>query len=134
MLKNTDKTDPNPTIDKHIGSRIRYLREHRAITIKAFVKKIGISSTQLSNYEHGNTVIRMDILYIIAQALDAPLEWFFKGYNDITTPSTSNTPSPQELGEFLELLEQTSGRGHKPSILSLLTDAVNNNENPNHNA
>ncbi len=126
MPKDTDITIPyKHPINEYIGQRIRHLREHRAIKAVNLSQTLGISATQLSNYEHGNTIIRMDVLFIIAQALDAPVEWFFKGYDGLT-PAPHSLP-PAELLECLMLIEQLSGRNNRPRLLSAIKWAVEHN-------
>lgn len=72
--------EPIKSIDKHIGNRIRLRRVMLDITQERMANALGISFQQFQKYERGLNRISIARLYFIAQILEAPVEYFFKDF------------------------------------------------------
>ena len=59
-----------------IGSKIKSYRQKRGVTQMELADRIGVSYQQVQKYEKGQSQISIDRLYLVAQALDAPLRSF----------------------------------------------------------
>lgn len=62
----------------HIGERIRHGRMRAGLSLRALSEKIGITAPALGNYENGITTPDSSRLISIAEALDIPIEYFFR--------------------------------------------------------
>lgn len=61
---------------KTIGQKIQQRREQLGITPKQFAKKIGITPQRIWELENTSTRPSADILFRVAEALDAPMLYF----------------------------------------------------------
>ena len=68
-----------PLIDKHIGRRLRALREEREISLDALGTIIGVSYQQIQKYERGDNRMAAATLFAVALACATPVAWFFEG-------------------------------------------------------
>ena len=71
----------NP-IDLHFGRRLRHRRWLQGMTQQQLAQAIGIRFQQIQKYETGANRISASRLWDLAQALDAPLSFFFFGLDD----------------------------------------------------
>lgn len=69
-------------LDRHIGSRLRALRLQRSLSLEAIAEVIDVSQQQFSRYELGHNRLSAAQLYRLAEGLDVPLGWFFRGYEE----------------------------------------------------
>ena len=60
-----------------LGSEMRQVRKARQLTLKSVSSETGISVSHLSAIERGATNPSLDVVYIVAKALDIEAEWFF---------------------------------------------------------
>jgi transcriptional regulator with XRE-family HTH domain len=68
-----------PAIDwKAVGRRIRQLRGFD-LTQEEFARQVGISQSQLSRYERGESEIGADVLLRFAEQCGKSLEWLLTG-------------------------------------------------------
>ena len=68
-----------PGIDwKAVGRRIRELRGFET-TQKDFARELGISQSQLSRYERGESEIGADVLLRFAEQCGKSVEWLLTG-------------------------------------------------------
>ena len=65
-------------IRKEIGYKIKFIRNLRGISTEDFADKLGISRSQLQNYEKGLTDIKISKLYEISQLMNVELDFFFE--------------------------------------------------------
>jgi transcriptional regulator with XRE-family HTH domain len=86
-IDDTDKS-PNP-IDIHVGQRIRARRKEVRVSQERLAEQLGLTFQQVQKYEKGSNRVSASKLYEIARALQASIEYFFRGLAD---------PSPEPGG------------------------------------
>lgn len=64
-------------IDAHVGKRIRLRRTGIGMTALALGEVIGVRYQQINFYETGHNKISAGNLYLVAEALDVPISFFF---------------------------------------------------------
>lgn len=79
MPRTTDT--PHPT-DIQVGQRIRLRRRLKGLSQTELAQTCGVTFQQIQKYERGANRVSASKLYEIAQALDAPLDFFFEGLPD----------------------------------------------------
>jgi transcriptional regulator with XRE-family HTH domain len=67
-----------PTIDQHIGDRIRARRAELGLTQDQLATGLAISYQQIQKYESGSNRISAARLFKLAQRLDVPIGYFFE--------------------------------------------------------
>src|SRR5579875_3099490 len=72
---------PNP-VDIHVGKRIRDRRKEVHVTQEKLAEHLGLTFQQVQKYEKGANRVSASKLYEIARALNASIEYFFRGFND----------------------------------------------------
>jgi transcriptional regulator with XRE-family HTH domain len=75
-----DRT-PNP-IDIHVGKRIRDRRKDLRVSQEKLAEQLGLTFQQVQKYEKGANRVSASKLYEIARALQASVEYFFRGLAD----------------------------------------------------
>jgi transcriptional regulator with XRE-family HTH domain len=66
-------------IDFHVGKRIRRRRRLLGLTQQQLAEGVGIRFQQIQKYESGANRVSASRLYEIAEALDAPVQYFYEG-------------------------------------------------------
>ena len=87
---------------KSVGSRIRYVRTQRELTLDQLAEKAGISKSFLWEVEHDRSDIGGERILRVANALGASLEFLLRGE---PAPKDYQPPVieiPGELGELAE--------------------------------
>ena len=64
-------------VDVYVGQRVRMRRVMCGLSQTALANRIGLTFQQLQKYESGMNRISARKLWLIAQELDAPVQWFF---------------------------------------------------------
>ncbi|MHA7899771.1 MAG: helix-turn-helix domain-containing protein [Henriciella sp.] len=64
--------------DDQIGRRIREARMDAAMTQAQLASLLGCSSQQIHKYERGDNRVSAGTLFVISNALDRPIDWFFR--------------------------------------------------------
>lgn len=67
MNKNGKVTEKK--FSKYVGSRIRRFRENSGLTQKDLANAIGVTITQVQNYEYGSSSLNITKLLVVAEAL-----------------------------------------------------------------
>ncbi|NRP70909.1 hypothetical protein ILFOPFJJ_01791 [Ensifer psoraleae] len=76
---NPEKTSGKPEpVDIHVGHRIRMRRVWMQFTQTALAEAIGVTFQQVQKYEKGINRVGASRLQQIADALDAPVSYFFE--------------------------------------------------------
>jgi transcriptional regulator with XRE-family HTH domain len=80
-----------------VHDRIRAARNEKSLSLNAFAKALGVTSTCTWNWEHENTTPRGPMLAKIAKVLDVDLAYLAAGLVDVpaSRPATNT-------GEILE--------------------------------
>jgi transcriptional regulator with XRE-family HTH domain len=82
-------------IDKHVGERLRAIRERKGLSLEELGTQVGITADQLAAHEAGER-IRPELLYAIARTLNVLIASFF-------TVEATEPPRPRdELDELAE--------------------------------
>jgi transcriptional regulator with XRE-family HTH domain len=76
-LEDFDRS-PNP-IDIHVGKRIRDRRKEVRVSQERLAEQLGLTFQQVQKYEKGANRVSASKLYEIARALQASIEFFFRG-------------------------------------------------------
>ncbi len=72
---------PNP-VDVHVGKRIRARRKDVRVSQEKLAEQLGLTFQQIQKYEKGANRVSASKLYEIAHALQASIEYFFRGLQD----------------------------------------------------
>lgn len=80
MARKNDRTDQ---IDMIVGERIREQRISLGLSRMQLAAKIDVTHQQLQKYEKGDNRVSAGRLYLIAEALNKPLNYFFNGELDV---------------------------------------------------
>ena len=91
-------------IDAHVGSRVRMRRKSLGLTQTDVAEAVGLTFQQVQKYERGTNRISASKLYETAQALKAPVAYFFEGYDDQTRTSELSK-SERNVNSFLATSE-----------------------------
>lgn len=75
-------TDEPHLVDVHVGQRIRVRRKLQGLSQTELATACKVTFQQVQKYERGYNRVSASKLYEIAQALDAPLNFFFEGLPD----------------------------------------------------
>lgn len=82
-------------IDIHVGRRIRLRRTILGMNQSDLANAIGLTFQQVQKYERGSNRIGSSKLYLIAQALDVPVSYFFEEMDKKT--ATNTAPADSDL-------------------------------------
>ncbi len=85
-------------VDVNVGQRVRMRRVMCGLSQTALANRLGLTFQQLQKYESGMNRISASKLWLIAQVLDAPVQWFF------TDAEVGKSPTA-EFGTKRETLE-----------------------------
>lgn len=64
-------------VDKHIGSRLRYYRQLRRLSMSELARRVDLTFQQVQKYETGSNRISVSRLLAFAEILDVPVMAFF---------------------------------------------------------
>lgn len=67
-------------LDRHIGQRLKKLRQREGISAQALADAIESTQQQVSRYENAHNKLSAAQLYRIATALGVPVSWFFQDF------------------------------------------------------
>jgi transcriptional regulator with XRE-family HTH domain len=81
--------------------------EHRGIRVAELARRVGMNPNRVNRWRdgQGDGYPRANEAYLIAQALDIPLEWFLDGQDGPPPPATAS-----ERGIVLELIDALGDR------------------------
>jgi len=66
-----------PTVDEHVGGRLREFRATKGLSSQLIAAAIGISPTRLALFEAGRRRISASQLFVLAKLFDVPVAAFF---------------------------------------------------------
>jgi transcriptional regulator with XRE-family HTH domain len=98
MANPVDKTaDPNGarTVDAaaDIGARLAQHRARRGIRVSALAREVGVSPSLISQIERGQSRPSVSTLFALAEALEVPVDAFFR---DGDAPAPPSRPADEE--------------------------------------
>lgn len=119
---NPGKTSPTAAeLDIRVGNRIRARREALRITQNRLAAQLGVTFSQVQKYEKGSNRIGAGRLYIVANFLGVPVEYFFEGGAQPQTPATGRSLSGSgELAMLKEAFLSITDPETRGSVLALV--------------
>jgi transcriptional regulator with XRE-family HTH domain len=87
---------PDP-VDLHVGARLRYRRMLLGMSQEALAGRLGLTFQQIQKYEKGQNRVGASRLWRLAQALDAPVGYFFEDLPDAPAEGASRDPRPLDF-------------------------------------
>lgn len=116
MARKTERADE---VDKHIGRIIREQRENMGLTQSQLAQAISVSYQQIHKYEHGANRISAGRLWLIAEALNVPVQFFFQGV--LQKPVTGEVEKESRIClELARQFRQIGNERHQEALLSLV--------------
>ena len=117
-------------IDRLVGVRVRDRRTELGMSQEALARKLSLSFQQIQKYEKGTNRISAGRLFVIAQALGAPVAHFFEeivgsmanipGFAEEGAPSPSeNFLSTREGQELANAVLQIKDAKARKNLISL---------------
>lgn len=88
-------------MDRHIGLRLKKLRQQANISAAALAEAIGSTQQQISRYENGQNKLSAAQLYLLAQSLAVPVSWFFLDCDPESVPLLVRETTPPYLRNSL---------------------------------
>ncbi len=79
MVKKKRNREPTSRVAKHIGNRLRQLREEKKLTIRDVAALCEVSNPYVCQVENGQSVPSAEMLWKLAQGLGVDVEFFFQG-------------------------------------------------------
>ena len=76
--KDDSQTGKAHEIDIHVGARVRQRRKALRISQVSMAEYVGLAFQQVHKYECGTNRISASKLYEFAEALQVPIDWFFR--------------------------------------------------------
>lgn len=92
-------------VDVHVGKRVRHRRWMTGMTQQQLAERVGIKFQQIQKYETGMNRISASRLWDIADALDAPVSFFFEGLDEREAAGQSRSGMPGDIMSDREALE-----------------------------
>lgn len=118
-------------IDMHVGHRMRLRREFLGISQGRLGRHLGLTFSQVQKYEKGANRIGAGRLYLIAEFLGVPVQYFFEGLGE--QPVESHVGRVGRKGEEMAILEEaflSIGDGDtRRSVLALVRSLASAAEN-----
>ena len=74
------------TVDTYVGQRIRDKRNERGMSQTEVANAIGVTFQQVQKYERGTNRVGASRLFDLSRILSVPIQYFFAGLNDQSTP------------------------------------------------
>lgn len=92
-------------VDVHVGKRVRHRRWMVGMTQQQLAECVGIKFQQIQKYETGMNRISASRLWDIAEALNAPVSFFFEGLSDKADDEAVDGPIPGDILADKEALD-----------------------------
>lgn len=84
----------NDALARHIGNRLRGRRRRLGLSQAALGAACGCSFQNIHKYETGAVQLSAASLYVLARALEAPVSYFFEGFNRSPGQATGDRDRP----------------------------------------
>lgn len=117
MARKTERADG---IDKHIGKRIREQRENLGLTQSQLAEAIHVSYQQIHKYERGSNRISAGRLWLIAEALQMPVQHFYDGAQEHEVNAPQKGEDSRLCLELARQFRQIGNAHHQEALLSLV--------------
>lgn len=90
-------------IDIHVGQRMRQRREFLGISQGRLGRHLGLTFSQVQKYEKGTNRIGAGRLYLIAEFLQVPVQFFFEGLREGEVALLNGLRSGRRADELAQL-------------------------------
>jgi transcriptional regulator with XRE-family HTH domain len=125
-------------IDVHVGQRMRQRREFLGISQGRLGRHLGLTFSQVQKYEKGSNRIGAGRLYLIAEFLGVPVQYFFERLGDSEgggdRTDTNSTRSGSRRGDEMAVLEEAfqsiDDASTRQSVLALVRSLAAKGEPP----
>jgi len=101
------------SLDRHLGQRIRDIRQRNKLTIADVAQIAELSPGMLSKIENGQATASLDSLVRIANALGVSIGSLFKNFG-----APAGEARLVKAGEGMEVVRRGTSRGHTYHLLS----------------
>ena len=108
-------------VDRYVGARIRERRVMLGLTLQKLAELIGVTYQQAQKYDRGLNRVSAGRLYVIAQALNVPVGYFYEGLEN--DGAQAATPRQRMTLEVARNFGQITNRRHQEA-LSFLARAL----------
>jgi len=99
---------------KHIGKRIRLIRQIRNMTMQKMANELNVTRKQIQNYEIGLTNIGVTRLWQIASLLNVNLSFFIEGLDE------NKEGISEENLQIIRYFNKISDKDVKKNMMDLL--------------
>jgi transcriptional regulator with XRE-family HTH domain len=109
-------------IDAHVGRRMRQRREYLGISQGRLGRHLGLTFSQVQKYEKGSNRIGAGRLYMIADFLGVPVQYFFAdlGGEAAEVPSARGGRRGEEMAVLEEAYLSIDDSDTRRSVLALV--------------
>jgi transcriptional regulator with XRE-family HTH domain len=99
-------------IDLHLGKRLRRRRRMMKLTQEQLAAAVGVRFQQIQKYECGANRISASRLWLLSQALEAPIGYFYEGLVNLGDDGADDgeTASRIETETRIQQIHQTDER------------------------
>jgi transcriptional regulator with XRE-family HTH domain len=107
-------------IDLHLGKRVRRRRRLLGLTQEQLAQAVGVRFQQIQKYECGANRISAARLWLLSEALQVPVPYFYEGLSDgphLAAANDGPTEGPGEMfsrKETLDLVRAYYQLGERP--------------------
>lgn len=95
--KASHAVNPPDPVDLHVGMRLRIRRVLLGLDQRTLGAAVGVSLQQIQKYERGLNRISASRLYDLADALDVPIDYFFR---DLSLGQRVEAPAEDAVAEL----------------------------------
>lgn len=87
------KQTAHPTVDRHVGLRLRALRSRKACTQRQLAELLKVKHQQVQKYEAGSSRLAVSQLVLVARHFNVSLQYFISGLD----PALAPPPPPVKI-------------------------------------
>jgi transcriptional regulator with XRE-family HTH domain len=119
-------------VDGHVGRRLRQRREALGISQGRLARHLGLTFSQVQKYEKGTNRIGAGRLFLLANFLDVPIDYFYEGLGERGPKAggTSRRGSDGELAMLEDAFCSIPDRETRQSVLALVRSLAATEEDP----
>lgn len=116
-------------IDAHVGQRMRDRREALGVSQGRLGRHLGLTFSQVQKYEKGTNRISAGRLYLLAEFLGVPVQFFFEGLQSGQAREANGRVRPKgELEVLDDAFQSISDRDTRQSLLALVRSLASSEE------
>jgi transcriptional regulator with XRE-family HTH domain len=109
-------------VDAHVGQRVRQRRESLGVSQGRLGRHLGLTFSQVQKYEKASNRIGAGRLYLLAQILGVPVEYFFEGLKGRPAMGSGNgsNVNQSELALLKDAFLRIADDDTRQSVLALV--------------